>query len=243
MFDQIFYSLTRWNCHFQDVGAELGRLKAFLDASGVRPRDLVDVGCGDGAITAAVGALLGFPETWGLDLNRQLLARAARRGVRAVCQDMTLLSLERRFDLVVSYGSLHHVENAAGFIRGLVALSCRYVLIVDNTVCRTVWRRLTDSRCLLLESSSHPIRSVEDIVAGLKDARCTIVGVRTSRNANIWHDRSFILAEIDGRARAGEIGPATQAPAPAVQRGERLRIARPSRPTITSPATTSSTDK
>jgi SAM-dependent methyltransferase len=243
MFDQIFYSLTRWNCHFQDVGAELGRLKAFLDASGVRPRDLVDVGCGDGAITAAVGALLGFPETWGLDLNRQLLARAARRGVRAVCQDMTLLSLERRFDLVVSYGSLHHVENAAGFIRGLAALSRRYVLIVDNTVRRTVWHRLTGSRYFPLESSSHPIRSVEDIVAGLKDARCTIVGVRTSRNANIWHDRSFILAEIDGRARAGEIGPATQAPAPAVQRGERLRIARPSRPTITSPATTSSTDK
>jgi hypothetical protein len=156
---------------------------------------------------------------------------------------MTLLSLQRRFDLVVSYGSLHHVEDAAGFIRGLAALSRRYVLIVDNTVRGTAWHRLTGSRYFPLESSSHPIRSVEDIVAGLRDANCTIVGVRTSRNANIWHDRSFILAEVDGRApAAGGIGPATPAPAPEVQRGERLRILRPSRPRITSPASTSNSE-
>ena len=243
MFDQIFYSLTRWNFHFQDVGAELGRLKLFLEDHGVRPREIVDVGCGDGAITTSVGSLVGTRELWGVDLNRRLLARAARRGVTAVCQDMTALSLERRFDLVLSYGSLHHVEDAAGFVRGLAGLSRGFVLIVDNTVRRTVWHRLTGSRYFPLESSSYPIRTVGDIVAGLKRAGCSIVAVQTRRHANIWHDRSFVLAEVDGRPESRrEVREDLAGAAPEGQAGGRLRTLRPSRPRITSTASTSSMD-
>lgn len=197
MFDQIFYSLTRRNFHFHSVHAELGRLKQFLAEHGVRARALVDVGCGDGAITTAVGALLESPELWGVDLNRALLTRAAARGVRTMCEDMTRLSVRRRFELVVCYGCLHHVEDAPRFIRGLARLSADHVLIVDNTVRRNAWHRVTGSRYFPLESSSFPIRSVDEIVAGLEAAGCRVVGVHTNRHANLWHDRSFILAAVD----------------------------------------------
>jgi len=241
MFDQVFYSLTRWNLHFQDVRAELARLKAFLDGHGIRARDIVDVGCGDGAITAAVGALLGPAELWGVDLNRQLLARAERRGVRTICQDMAALRLGRRFDLVVSYGSLHHVEDTGRFIRGLARLSGGHVLVVDNTVRRTVWHRVTGCRYFPLESSAYPIRSVEDIVRGLESANCRIVGVRTNANANIWHDRSFVLAAIDPlRPCPDEAEAAAWAAASAPQPANLgRRSLRPSRAAATRPAMTS----
>jgi SAM-dependent methyltransferase len=240
MFDQIFYSLTRWNFHFQDVRAELAGLRVFLDAHGVRAGDMVDVGCGDGAITAAVGALLGPAETWGVDLNRRLLDKAGRRGVRTVCRDMAALSLERRFDLVISYGSLHHVEDTGRFIRGLARLSRRHVLIVDNTVRRTLWHRVTGCRCFPLESSAYPIRSVEEIVAGLEGANCDVVGVRTNRHANIWHDRSFVLAAIDPlRPCPDEVEAEAWAQAPAAQPANLgRRSLRPSRPATTRPAIT-----
>lgn len=197
MFDQVFYSLTRHNFHFHNVRAELAALDAFLQERGVRARALVDVGCGDGAITSAVGALLDSRELWGVDLNRALLGHAERRGVRTVCQDMTRMNLSRRFDLVVCYGCLHHIEDTRRFVRGLARLSAGYILIVDNTVRPNAWHRLTGSRYFPLESSSFPIRSVDEIVASLQAANCEIVGVRTNRNANFWHDRSFILAAVD----------------------------------------------
>jgi SAM-dependent methyltransferase len=204
MFDQVFYSLTRRNFHFHDVRAELAALALFLRAHGVHARLLVDVGCGDGAITGALGALLGSPELWGIDLNRALLALAERRGVRTVCEDMTTLKVVRRFDLVVCYGCLHHVEDAPAFVRGLARLSTGHVLIVDNTVRRNAWHRVTGSRYFPLESSSFPIRSVDEIVGCLKAANCDVVGVLTRRNANFWHDRSFILATVDPRRACPE---------------------------------------
>jgi SAM-dependent methyltransferase len=241
MFDQVFDSLTRWSFHFQDVRAELARLKLFLDSHGIRARDIVDVGCGDGAITAAVGALLGPAELWGVDLNRQLLTRAERRGVRTICQDMAALSLGRRFDLVVSYGSLHHVEDTGRFIRGLARLSGGHVLVVDNTIRRTVWHRVTGSRHFPLESSAYPIRSVVEIVTGLEGANCEVVGVRTSPNANIWHDRSFVLAAVDPRRPCPEEAEtAAGVPAGALQPANLgRRSLRPSRAAATRPAMTS----
>ena len=238
MFDQLFYTCTRWNFHFQDVRAELARLKLFLDAHGIRAGDIVDVGCGDGAITAAIGALLGPAETWGVDLNRRLLEKAERRGVRTVCRDMATLSLERRFDLVVSYGSLHHVEDTGRFVRGLARLARRHVLVVDNTVRRTLWHRVTGCRYFPLESSAYPIRSVGEIVAALESANCRIVGALTTRHANIWHDRSFVLAAIDPlRPCPDETEGAAWIPAEAAQPANLgRRSLRATRPAATRPA-------
>ena len=240
MFDQVFYSLTGWNFHFQDVRAELADLKAFLEDCRVRARDVVDVGCGDGAITVAIGALLAPAELLGVDLNRRLLEKAERRGVRTACRDMVALSLERRFDLVVSYGSLHHVEDTGRFVRELARLSRQHVLIVDNTVRRTPWHRVTGCRYFPLESSAFPIRSVEDIVKGLESANCRIVGVRTNANANIWHDRSFVLGAIDPLRPCpdeseGAAWVQAGAVQPAILRRRTLRASRPAtmRPAIT----------
>jgi SAM-dependent methyltransferase len=243
MFEQVVYSLTRRNCHFQNVRAELERLAAFLRDNDVHAADIVDVGCGDGAITLALGALLDARDTWGIDLNRALLARAARMGVNIVCQDMTCLNLERTFELVVSYGSLHHVQDTNGFIRGLARLSSKYILIVDNTVRRTYWHRLTGSRYFPLESSSYPIRTVQEIIAGLAVANCLIIDLLTARNANLWHDRSFVLAAIGpGKPRLAGLRSQDGVPEEAVQEGHRDFLSlRPSRERTTRPTRVSST--
>jgi ubiquinone/menaquinone biosynthesis C-methylase UbiE len=243
MFEQVFYSLTRRNCHFQNVRAELQRLAAFLRDNDVHAADIVDVGCGDGAITIALGALLDARDTWGIDLNSTLLARAARMGVNTVCQDMTCLDLERTFELVVSYGSLHHVQDTNAFVRGLARLSSKYVLIVDNTVRPTYWHRLTGSRYFPLESSSYPIRTVQEIMVGLTFANCLIIDVLTTRNANLWHDRSFVLAAIEpGKPRLAGAGCRDGVPGEAVQEGHRDFLSlRPSRERTTRPTRVSST--
>ena len=67
-----------------------------------------------------------------------------------------------------------------------------------------------------------------------------VVGVRTSSNANIWHDRSFVLAAIDPlRPCPDEVEDAAWVPAGAAQPANLgRRSLRPTRPAATRPAIT-----
>jgi hypothetical protein len=73
---------------------------------------------------------------------------------------------------------------------------------VDNTVRRNLWHSLTGSRWFPFESSSYKIRTVQEIITALRKAHCVIVDRFTTLNANLWHDRSFILAAV-GSSRQG----------------------------------------
>jgi len=193
-FEQAIYSLTHLNHHFQNVAVELERLGVFLAANGVAVRTALDVGCGDGAISVRLQRMLGLPEIAGVELNRKLAGEARSRGVSVIEADMDAMPVSGTYDLVISYGSLHHSPDTSRFVRRLRALTSRYVLIVDNTVRATPLHRVTGSAWFPLELSPYPIRSAGEIEASVRDV-LDLVGAVTFRHANIWHDRSFFLAE------------------------------------------------
>jgi hypothetical protein len=194
-FEQAVYSLTRVNAHFQDVTLEIERLGAFLTAHDVAVRSAIDVGCGDGAITVRLRDVLGLDAIAGVELNARLSRHARSRGVEVFEEDMEIMPIAKTYDIVISYGSLHHSPAPRLFVERLRRLANRYVLIVDNTVRATPFHRLTGSAWFPLELSPYPIRSVRDIQACIRDD-LSLVATQTFRHANIWHDRSFILAAV-----------------------------------------------
>ncbi|MFC1716167.1 class I SAM-dependent methyltransferase [Candidatus Poribacteria bacterium] len=192
--DQVFYSILNLNLHFQNVHKELSLLDRFLKPYKARIDSAIDIGCGDGSITEELRKLADLGTIYGLDLNERLLDKAKRKGIETIHGDMNSIKQERKYDLVISYGSLHHFENTAGFIAALKEMSRKYLLIVDNTVNGMPLHRITGSKHFPLESSSYAIRTGKEITKALKQSGCSIVATRTNQAANFWHDRSFFLA-------------------------------------------------
>ncbi len=195
--EQMIYSICgilNHNFHFQNVEKELEVLSQFLHSNKVKINSAFDVGCGNGHITEKLRKILGLNEIYGLDVNKRILEQAKCMGIKTIHGDMSSININEQYDLVISYGSLHHSENIENFIRSLKKLSSKYILIVDNTVRNILFHRITGSRHFPLEPSPFPIRSREEIITALKMVGCNIVALQTNFNANIWHDRSFFLA-------------------------------------------------
>ena len=85
------------------------RAKARLDLDGVT--SLLDVGCGDGAITASIAAQLPGARVVGLDPSPRMIAVAAADGPEFVVGDVLALPYTDDFDAVVSFNALHWVAD------------------------------------------------------------------------------------------------------------------------------------
>jgi len=111
---------------------QLGRLT--LDGG----ERILDVGCGDGKITAAIAARVPRGAVLGVDPSRDMIAFASSRfgppaqaNLRFEVADARRLPYRDEFDLVVSFNALHWVpeQNAAlGSIRGALKLGGRALL-------------------------------------------------------------------------------------------------------------------
>jgi SAM-dependent methyltransferase len=111
---------------FKDYGAAVRRLHAFVHARRPAARTLLDVACGTGRHLALLQADF---EVEGLDLNPELLARAAERlpGVPLHEGDMTSFDLGRRFDVVTClFSSIAYVRTHER-MRAAVACMARHV--------------------------------------------------------------------------------------------------------------------
>lgn len=108
--------------HHAGFVAELGRPVVDLLAPRTGER-ILDLGCGDGALTAEIAAL--GVDVVGSDASPDLLAAAAARGLRTVPADGHDLPFEREFDAVFSNAALHWMtrpdEVIAGVARALRA--------------------------------------------------------------------------------------------------------------------------
>ncbi len=94
-----------------------------LDLLAPRPGErILDLGCGDGALTAAIAEA--GARVLGLDSSEDMIAAARRRGLEAELGDACRLAYERAFDAVFSNAALHWMTRpdavCAGVARALV---------------------------------------------------------------------------------------------------------------------------
>jgi trans-aconitate 2-methyltransferase len=87
---------------------------------------LLDVGCGDGKLSARIAALLPRGAVLGVDASADMVAFARRQfgadtwpNLRFEVVDARQLSFDARFDRVVSFNALHWVPQQAEALRGI----------------------------------------------------------------------------------------------------------------------------
>ena len=93
---------------------------AVLDLLDAQPGEqILDLGCGDGALTAKLAA--SGAEVTGCDADESMLSAAASRGVHTVCADMRALPFRNQFAAVFSNAALHWVREQEAVLRGVHA--------------------------------------------------------------------------------------------------------------------------
>ena len=95
-----------------------------LDLGGTEA--VLDIGCGDGKITAAIATRLSHGSVLGIDPSRDMIAFASTRfgpsyvpNLRFECGDVRFLPYRHRFDLVVSFNALHWVPEQNVALRSI----------------------------------------------------------------------------------------------------------------------------
>ncbi len=78
---------------------------------------ILDLGCGDGALTEALRA--NGAEVVGCDNDSSMLAAAAARNLYTVHADMTSLPFQQEFDAVFSNAALHWTRNQTAVLQGI----------------------------------------------------------------------------------------------------------------------------
>jgi trans-aconitate methyltransferase len=104
--------------------AMAGEVLALLDLKGAER--VLDVGCGDGKITAEVAARLPRGSVLGVDPSRDMIAFASshfglafRPNLRFAEADVRRLPFRHEFDLVVSFNALHWVPEQDSALRSI----------------------------------------------------------------------------------------------------------------------------
>src|SRR5215468_10329367 len=89
---------------------------------------VLDLGCGDGKITAAIAARLPHGTVLGVDASRSMIdfatkahAPAAHPNLSFQVADAARLAFVEAFDLIVSFNCLHWVHDQAAVLRGIRA--------------------------------------------------------------------------------------------------------------------------
>lgn len=118
--------LYRW--HIRQFLKELGRL-----VETTHPRNVLDVGCGEGFVTAFLKERLPAAELVGVDLSDGALAYARQHfGTQATFQKADIYQLpfpDRTFDTVVCSEVLEHLEDPDRAMQELKRVARRYVVI------------------------------------------------------------------------------------------------------------------
>lgn len=196
--DQIIYSFTKFNFHFQNIHKELALLKKFLKSNKIIIKSAIDIGCGDGYVSSGLSKYLNTKDFYGLDINPKLLDKARKRGIKTICANINFYEpSEEKFDLVIIYGTIHHIKDTETLIRKTKKMSKKYILIVDSTVRNNFVHKILGSKYFPLDATQYKIRTKEEIIQALQKEDCKIIDEKTNFYANFWHDRSFILASIN----------------------------------------------
>lgn len=109
------WSPDTYESHARFVSELAGDVLAWLaPRAGER---ILDVGCGDGALSAAITAV--GAEVVGVDASEALLAAARTRGLDVRLMDGQALQFSKEFDAVFSNAALHWMTEAENVIAGV----------------------------------------------------------------------------------------------------------------------------
>ncbi len=141
VFEQTFYTLFG---HFythdiiKDI-KEIGyRLENYL--KDVTLEDIIDFGCGTGRSTILLlnNLRIKYKELIGIDINKNLLNKALKNGyTKVMVLDITKnLEFNKKYDLVLTFDVLHHIEDKSKgiVIKNMIKCSKKYVLIIDKVL-------------------------------------------------------------------------------------------------------------
>ena len=94
-------------------------------------RDILDVGCYDGAFLEYLGAEW---NPFGIEINAQAIDQAKARGVEIITDDLYNLSgIDQRFDAVVAFDVAEHVQDPADLLARMLAITRKNGLIILAT--------------------------------------------------------------------------------------------------------------
>jgi ubiquinone/menaquinone biosynthesis C-methylase UbiE len=99
-------------------------------------RSVLDVGCGEGTITHAVAEWLPQAQVFGIDFSKTGISCAEtryRRDNLRFVHDETSQMLSHRYDLVMAFEVLEHVENWPQFLGRIAGAAQEFVLLTFPT--------------------------------------------------------------------------------------------------------------
>jgi SAM-dependent methyltransferase len=119
--------------HMQDLGPVHRHMRRLIVdlVRPLRPRSVLDVGCGNGANLLALQTALGIEDMMGIDLSEAAVEVASKRlrGEFRVLDIEVEPPLDRQFDLVLSNQVIEHLHDDDAFLAKLRAMCAGYCLI------------------------------------------------------------------------------------------------------------------
>ena len=115
----------QWNPHdyAKNSGAQLQwarEIRSRLSLNG--SESILDVGCGDGKITADFAQALAHGQVIGIDRSPEMIAYATEtysiQNLSFACMDARSLTFSNQFDLIFSNAVLHWVDDHLAFLKG-----------------------------------------------------------------------------------------------------------------------------
>jgi len=118
------YAAANPDWHEEDAAHKAQAVASLVRWAGLRPRTVVDVGCGTGGVLAALRTELGpeLPDTtWeGFDLAPEPIRRAKKREAQRLSfVEGDFLDSERSVDLVLCLDVVEHLADEEAFLRSL----------------------------------------------------------------------------------------------------------------------------
>jgi len=120
---------SRWNAeeYAQHSSAQAHWARELIGKLALRGYEtLLDIGCGDGKISAEIARIVAIGRVTGLDSSAEMIRLAAESFPREqypnltfVRQDATAIHLEEVFDVVFSNAALHWVRDHVAVLRGI----------------------------------------------------------------------------------------------------------------------------
>jgi trans-aconitate 2-methyltransferase len=126
MTDNAYSPTDKWNAvdYAQHASAQRGWANELIEKLALQGYEaLLDIGCGNGAITDELARRLPQGSVTGIDASESMVALArntyARPNLRFEVMDATDIHLDQKFDVAFSNATLHWVKDQPAVLRGL----------------------------------------------------------------------------------------------------------------------------